>query len=83
MCLRNAVNLYRECACAATCEPVSHELGEYALRKCLTIYCENLLEEETAEHIYAVYRSRVMKAVTEWTPENATREVLFKLRIGF
>ena len=83
ICLRNAADLYRECAYAATCEPVNSALGEHALRKCLTVYCEGLGDEEAAEHIHDVYRIRIKKALTAWIPEEATQEVLFKFRIGF
>ena len=79
--LRKAADLYKECAYAATCEPVHQKLGEQALRKCVQLYYEQLQDIEAAEHIYQVYKTRVKKRMVEWTPERQTNELIEQFRL--
>ena len=81
---RSAAELYKECAYAATCDPIDSAQGEDALRKSIELYMysrdEDDRNEETqlAQNMYDVYKRRVERVMTQWTPEQKTREVLDK-----
>ena len=80
----SAAETYKECAYAATCDPVDSAQGEEALRKSIELYMysrdEDDRNEETqlAQNMYDVYKRRVERVMTQWTPEQKTREVLDK-----
>lgn len=73
--MKRAAELYKECAYAATCDPLDQKLGEHALRKCIEMYMV-VDDEDAAQHVCDIYAKRVKKFMFVWEPERETEECL-------
>jgi hypothetical protein len=65
---------YKECAYAATCEPLDHRQGEKAFRSGFEVLVEDDLD--AAEEFWMAYANRVRKVVSDWQPEEKTKELV-------
>jgi hypothetical protein len=76
-CLKIAARLTKECAYAATQEPINSSEGEKALRMCINMSIL-LKDKEAAQQVCDVYRRRVRRVFIEWEPEDATIALMQK-----
>lgn len=75
-----AAELYKECAYAASCNPIDQKSGEYALRKCIDMYIL-INDTEAAQTVCSIYAKRIKNVMSAWQPEQETQKLLDKYRL--